>query len=270
MNWTDASTRSDRTIATGYQAVANDPKYRHFIRIPKRIIRCLDYFGVNCDQVIVQRRLRAYYLFIGVIDHAIDSGQANVAQVVLRQLDLRNRQVGKSLDTSEIVLATERLKNEMPDEISSEMLNLFRALSETVEKERTAASMAEYIEVRKRVGQLTARLSYVLIRPLLLRESSDICHFMERVGEIGCLVDSVIDLREDANRGLLGFQSTTLDFIRLLTRTFKTGASLSINYPRLFGLFLEAVADNVLDRFRPRTGDEQLKVLSKSAAPTPT
>ena len=269
MDWTDTSTRFDRASATRHQAIADDPKYQHFVRIPRRIIRCLDYFGVDFDQVVVQRRLRAYYLFIGVIDHAIDSGQAKVAQVVLRKLDL-TRHVGKSLDTSEVVLATERLKNEIPDEISLEMLKLFRALSETVEEERTAASMTEYIEVRKRVGQLTARLSYVLIRPLILRESSDICHFMERVGEIGCLVDSVIDLQEDTSRGLLGFQSTTLDFIRLLTCTFKTGARLSIRYPRLFGLFLEAVADNVSDRFRARTGDAQLQVISKSAAATPT
>ena len=69
-----------------YQAIAANRKYRHFTRIPRRIIRCLDYFGLDCDSVVVERRLRAYYLFIGVIDNAIDSGQLQVSQV-LRQFE---------------------------------------------------------------------------------------------------------------------------------------------------------------------------------------
>ena len=72
---------------------------------------------------------------------------------------------------------------------------------------------------------------------------------MERVGEIGCLVDSVIDLNADRLAGLLKFQSTARDFFRLVTHSIKSGVKLSIEHPQLFGLFLEAAADIVLDRF---------------------
>lgn len=251
-----------------YQAIAANRKYRHFTRIPRRIIRCLDYFGVNCDSVVVERRLRAYYLFIGVIDDAIDSGQLQVSQIVLRQFESRPTRFEQSSNTSEIALVTERLLNEISDETYPEVLSALHALSAAVEHERTAASMAEYIEARKHVGQLTAKSSFLVICPLLSTETSHICHFMERVGEIGCLVDSVIDLRADRRSGLLNFQSTRWEFIRLLMCAVKSGAQLSIRHPRLFGLFLEAVIDDLRDGPRPRTRVKRLQIPTKNAATT--
>jgi hypothetical protein len=255
-----------------YQTIAADRKYRHFTRIPRRILRCLDYFGVNCDSVVVERRLRAYYLFIGVIDNAIDSGQLQVSRIVLRQFESRPTRFDQSGNISEIALVTERLLDEISDETYPELLRALHALSAAVEHERTAASMAEYIEARKQVGQLTAKSSFLVIRPLLSAESSHICHFMESVGEIGCLVDSVIDLNADRSAGLLNFQSTPRDFFRLVTYSVKRGVKLSIEYPQLFALFLEAVADNVLDRFRTRGNPQPQKIAKRTvtidAAPT--
>ena len=253
-----------------YQTIATNRKYRHFTRIPPRIVRCLDYFGANCDSVAVERRLRAYYLFIGVIDNAIDSGQFQVSQTVLRQFESSPTRFDQSSNISEIALVTERLLNEIFDETYPEVLSALHALSAAVEHERTATSMAEYIEARKQVGQLTAKSSFLLIRPLLSPESSQICHFMERVGEIGCLVDSVIDLRADQSGGLLNFQSTPLDFIRLLTCAVKSGAQFSIRHPRLFGLFIEAVIDNLRDRPSARARVKRLQIPTKSAATTTT
>jgi hypothetical protein len=251
-----------------YQAIAANRKYRHFARIPRRIVRCLDYFGVNCDSVVVERRLRAYYLFIGVIDNAIDSGQLQVSQIVLRQFESRPNRFDQSNNISEVALVTERLLNEISDETYPEVLSALHALSTAVEHERTATSMAEYIEARKLVGQLTAKSSFLVIRPLLSTESSQICRFMERVGEIGCLVDSVIDLRADRRSGLLNFQSTRWEFIRLLTCAVKSGVQLSIRHPHLFRLFLEAVIDNLRDRPRARARVKGLQIPAKSAAST--
>jgi len=251
-----------------YQAIATNWKYRHFTRIPGRIIRCLAYFGVKCDPVVVERRLRAYYLFIGVIDHAIDSGQLQVGQLVLRHFESRPKRFDQSNNISEITLVTERLLNEISDETYPEVLSALNALSAAVENERTAASMAEYIEARKYVGQLTAKSSFLVIRPLLNTESRQICHFMERVGEIGCLVDSVIDLNADRRSGLLNFQSTGWDFIRLLTCAVKSGVQLSIRHPLLFVLFLEAVIDTLRDRPRDPTRFKRLPIPTKSAATT--
>lgn len=250
-----------------YQAIEADRKYRHFTRIPRRIIRCLDYFGVSCDSDVVERRLRAYYLFIGVIDNAIDSGQPQVSQIVLRQFESEPNRFDDS-NISEIGIVTERLLNEISDETYPEVLSALHALSDAVEHERTAVSMAEYIEARKLVGQLTAKSSFLVIRPLLRAESSQICHFMERVGEIGCLVDSVIDLNADRRSGLLNFQSTRWDFIRLLTCAVKSGAQLSVRHPLLFVLFLEAVIDILRDRPRDRARVTPLPIPTESAATT--
>lgn len=251
-----------------YQAIGANRKYRHFTRIPRRIIRCLDYFGVSCDSVVVERRLRAYYLFIGVVDNAIDSGQLQVSQIVLRHFESRATRLDQSTNVSEIALVTERLINEISDETYPEVLNALHALSAAVEHERTSASMAEYIAARKQVGQLTAKLSFMVIRPLLSTESGQICHFMERVGEIGCLVDSVIDLNADRRSGLLNFQTTRWDFIRLLTCAVKSGAQLSTRHPHLFRLFLEAVIDILRDRPRDRARVKRLQIPTENPATT--
>jgi len=58
----------DRDLELAYQTLASDPRYAHFLNIPERIIRCLDYFGIACDRAEVRERLRAYYLCIGVAD----------------------------------------------------------------------------------------------------------------------------------------------------------------------------------------------------------
>jgi len=251
-----------------YEALAANRKYRHFTRIPLRIIRCLDHFGVSGDWIAVETRLRAYYLFIGVIDNAIDSGQSQVSQIVLRQFESRPKPFDQSNNISEIALVTERLLNEISDETYPEVQATLHALSTAVENERAAASMAEYIEARRLVGQLTARASFLLIRPLLSTDSSHLGHFMERVGEIGCLVDSVIDLNADRLAGLVKFKSTARDFFQLVTCTVKSGVKLSIEYPQLFGLFLEAIVDNLRDRPGGRGRIKRLQIPAERAATT--
>src|SRR5207237_3511046 len=69
-----------------YRAIADDPKYAHFIRIPDRIIRCVDYFGINCNRATATDRLLSYYLFIGVIDNALDSAHIETGRLVLDYL----------------------------------------------------------------------------------------------------------------------------------------------------------------------------------------
>ena len=70
------------------------------------------------------------------------------------------------------------------------------------------------------------------------------------MGAIGCLVDSVIDLRADKRLGLLSFKPAIGDFLKLLISTLREGLSVSMKHPALLGVFLEAVSDNVRDRFR--------------------
>ena len=117
-----------------------------------------------------------------------------------------------------------------------------------IDEERFGA----YVEQRRVVGSLTAELSYLLIRPFLQGDEPELRNFLRNVGAVGCLVDSVIDLRHDAGLNLVSFTPTGGAFLILLIRTLTEGLRLSIRYPALLGLFIEAVVDNVRDRFRVR------------------
>src|SRR5260370_5056011 len=103
------------------------------------------------------------------------------------------------------------------------MLSGLDDLHQAMLNERKAVPVAAIIEQRKIVGRLTAGLSYLLIRPFLENEQRDFCRFVEEVGAVGCLVDSVIDLRADAKLGLISFKPTIGDFLILLTNTVREG-----------------------------------------------
>src|ERR1700716_3681937 len=75
----------DRDLDLAYQAVVRDPRYAHFINIPERIIRCLDYFHLACNRIEVRQRLRAYYLFVGVVDDRLDRGELEIGKDILER-----------------------------------------------------------------------------------------------------------------------------------------------------------------------------------------
>jgi len=240
-------------VSRAYQAIADDPKYKHFVRIPDRIIRCIDYFGIQCDRLVTRARLQAYYLFIGVVDDAIDSGQIETGRLILDYLRWPLPLFNETVQRSRVKLVTEILKGQAPDETYPLMVAKLQDLYEEVVKERAATSIDLYIEHRKSVGTLTAELSYVLVRPALLPVGGDheaLCRCMKEVGAIGCLIDSLIDLRADRRLGLLGFKPRISDYTKLIADILRDGLRVSLKHPGLAGLFLQAICDNVQDRFR--------------------
>ena len=80
--------------------------------------------------------------------------------------------------------------------------SLQRAPREII-RERAAPPVGTYIGHRKAVGRATARQSYLLIRSALREPNHKLSRLMEEIGAVGCLVDSVIDVREDQRSGLL-------------------------------------------------------------------
>src|ERR687894_1406161 len=75
-NSTDIAFRYIQTdIEWLYKAISLDSRYGHYVRIPERICRCLDYFNVSSSRRAVKERLHSYYLFIGVVDDVIDSSR---------------------------------------------------------------------------------------------------------------------------------------------------------------------------------------------------
>jgi hypothetical protein len=257
-------------VERAHQAIADDPKYRHFVRIPDRIIRCIDYFGIECDSLVTRARLQTYYLFIGVADDAIDSGQIGTGRLILKYLSTPLPLFDEAARCSRVKLITEILKCHTNDETYHLMVRKLQDLYEEVVRERAATSMDSYIDHRKMVGALTAELSYVLVRPELSPERGDqeaLCRFMMEVGAIGCLVDSLIDLRADRRLGLLGFKPQVSDYAKLIVDILRDGLRVSVQHPGLAGLFLEAISDNVQDRFRAGRSFAQPSFVDRKAEP---
>ncbi|HVF55742.1 MAG TPA: hypothetical protein VM934_06305 [Pyrinomonadaceae bacterium] len=235
-----------------YRAVSQDARYGHYVRIPRRICLCLDYFKVAFSRRTVRERLHSYYLFIGVVDDVIDSGRVEAGKEILQHLDDRTACFGEEARRSSARLVTEVLKCHISPELYPLVRTKLEELYGSVVMERKAQTLDAYVEGRKAVGCLTAEVSYLLIRPLLDGGGDDLCRFLQRVGEVGCLIDSVIDLRADAREGLLGFKPTRRDMLKLAGRTLGEGLKLSLEHPRLFGLFMESIGDDVLDQVRAR------------------
>ena len=246
--WRSAYLPQLRTdVEYGYRAIANDPKYTHFVRIPERILRCLDHFGIVCDRTETIARLHSYYLFIGVADEAIDSGHVDTGERILEHLSTQTSFLDEEIES--VKLVTSILKSHISADASSLMMSGFRELYQEVVSERASKSIDTYIENRKAVGRLTAELSFLLIRPLLAPDNQSLCRFMKQVGEVGCLIDSLIDLTADHRLGLIMFKPTIMDRVKLVVSTLQKGLGVLVRHPRLSGIFLQAVGDNLRDRF---------------------
>jgi len=231
-----------------YQAIASDPKYSHFVNIPARIIRCLDYFGIAGDRELIRGRLQSYYLFIGVVDNAIDSGQIGIGARVLNCLHTQVPMFDGNSRDCRVKLITEVLKHHISDDCYPLIIDKFAELYQEVLRERAARSIDAYIDRRRTIGFLTAELSYLLICPLLKSNGVEMCNFMKEVGAVGCLVDSIIDLRSDHRLGLLGFEPALSNYAKLMVLTMRLGLRLVVSYPGLGRIFFEAIVDNFRDR----------------------
>ncbi len=235
-----------------YGALARDARYGHYVRIPARICRCLDYFKVAASRRAVRERLHAYYLFIGVVDDLLDAGRVEAGAEILERLGDRRDDFEEGARLSHVRLVTEVLKRHIGEEVRESASLKLGELYGAVVGERAAATVGEYIEQRKAVGRLTAELYYLLIRPLMARECEELRRFLQEVGEVGCLIDSTIDLRSDGRLGLINFKPTLRAHLRLAVRTLCEGLKVSLKHPRLSGLFLEGLCDDIFDRLRAR------------------
>ena len=234
-----------------YHDIAADPKYQHFIRIPDRILQCMDYFGIQCDREKARSCLHTYYLFIGVVDNAIDNGRVETGRVILDYLGTPAPKIVREMDSS-VRLVTEILKVHVCQHPQPVMMDKLLELYGEVVSERAATSIESYIAHRNSVGGLTAELSYLLIRPGLSGDLQQLCEFMQQVGAIGCLIDSLIDLHKDRRLGLLAFQPGVTDYAQLVLTILRDGSRLVLKHPRLFPIFLSAIVDNLRDPARAK------------------
>src|SRR5574341_2032708 len=132
-----------------YLAIVSDPKYCHFTRIPERIVRCLDRFHAKFDREAVRDRLLAHYIFVGVVDDAIDSGQSRVAETVFDSMGGPASDLSENLSISDVVVVSEILKSHLDGDLRVAMLNLLRQALHEIHGERAAVSRSE----ERRVGK---------------------------------------------------------------------------------------------------------------------
>jgi hypothetical protein len=235
-----------------YQIIVDDSRYRHFTRIPERIVRFLDTLHLEFDRNAVHERLLAHYLFIAVVDDAIDSGDIDVAQTVFDGL----RRVGCALNeisgASDVVVVTEMLKWHIEERSRADLLRALRQAHREVVRERTVKSVRAYTRHRKLLGRATAKQSYLLIKSALNEPNARLCRLMEEIGAVGCLVDSVIDVGADQRSGLLNFHLTAVNYGKLCFSAGIAGLGILLTRPSLLFLMAEAVLDNLRDRGRAR------------------
>jgi hypothetical protein len=235
-------------LATRCAAIARDRRYGHYVRIPDRICRCLNYFQAGGDHRAIRRRLYSFYLFIGVVDDALDSGLLEQGREILRQLARPLPDECAAITISPAELVTEYMMSQIGAAELSAIHSRFVKLFDAVVAERRAASIVAYIDRRMEVGWRTADLSYLFVKPLLPKPNRRLRQFMRQVGAVGCLVDSLIDWKADRRNGLLGFSPSLKDRCRLFVRTIRDGLSILRSHPRMSQLLLEALVDNLRDQ----------------------
>lgn len=245
-----SSWNTERDIAQRYDAIARDARYFQFANIPPRILRCLEQNAKVLQPETIQARLLAYYLFIGVVDDEIESGQIEIGPTILQRLANPLPCFDDVVWISTSQFMTEVLKRHIDPFVHQQVLDKFGELHKANLAERRARTMRAYIEQRKLVGSLTAELSYLLICDCVSSETIDCCGLMKEVGAVGCLVDSIVDARDDKRAGSISFSPTLFDFLLLVVTTLIDGARIGLRHPRMIRLFLEAIKDNFYDRRR--------------------
>jgi hypothetical protein len=244
---------SNPAVWRRYQTIVDDSRYSHFTRIPERIVRLIDSLHLEFDREAVHERLLSHYLFIAVVDDAIDSIEADVAQTVFDYFSGVACGLNEISRLSDVAIVSQILKSHLQDDNCLPMLRSLRRAHREVIRERAAASVGAYIKHRQALGRATARQSYLLIRSGLCEPNQRLCRLMEEIGAVGCLVDSVIDLSQDHRSGLLSFDLTALNYAMLCFRTAVAGLRVLVKRPSLIFLLLEAILDNIRDRDRART-----------------
>ena len=226
--------------------ISSHPCFKHYINIPDRICSSLDFFDNNYNRTTVHGILESFYLFIGIVDHAMDSISISIATEVLKQLKQPNSFSENTLEVP-YKLATELLKLKIHPAVYNTILDRFSDLCESVFDEQCTKKISEYIRFRKRIGSLTAEISYLLIEPFLTEHNTEILKLFCMVGEAGCLVDSLIDLRSDYSKGLINFTPNFNCYLKLLIHVAVAGVPPVWRHPKLIQIFYEAVVDNCRD-----------------------
>ena len=247
----DSAHAPSSQIELRYQGLLTDPRFFQFANIPNRIIRCLHFYGIDGDMERVRSVLLAYYLFIALADDLIDGSLCGIGDDILARFGNPFVCLNEDAVCSDAEFLAELLKMHFPASSSAVLRRKLRALYRINFQERRAGTMRAFVETRRLLGAETADISFLLIRDHLAGDALQVRKLMRQVGAVGCLVDSIVDARDDRRAGLLWFRPSFIDWLFLYAQTFALGAKIGLRHPRLIALFADAIADNIRDRRRP-------------------
>ncbi len=235
-----------------YEHLARDPRFFQFANIPDRIIKCLKFYGIDHDEFRVRSALLAYYIFIGVTDEVIDS-QGDDGKTSLACSTNPSLCLNVSVACSDAEFMAEILKQYFPAGASQQIRAKFRTLYRINFAERQARTLTDFLKSRKLLGRVTADISYLLIRDHLRNDGFKLRQLMREVGAVGCLIDSLVDARDDQRAGALTFRPSFSESLRLAAHTLALGTRLGLRHLGLLSLFAQAFVDNIRDRRRSLT-----------------
>jgi hypothetical protein len=239
-------------VENAFGAIAAQQRYSHHLRMPVRICRSLDAFGLSYEPTCTRLKLTVFYLFAGVVDDWLDERWTERGPLLLARLAEPLPCFDRQVVDSAPLLATEFLKACIAPENYLAVLSGLHELYREVVREYQATDPADYFKARQATGRLTADVSYLLVADELhpAQTRDKVRPFMNEVGAVGNLVDSLVDLPGDQRRGLLGFRSRATDWARLLVECLARGMWLLARHPRLVGLYAAAVHDTWQDATR--------------------
>jgi len=239
-------------VEQAFQTIAAQRRYAHHTRMPVRICQTLDYFGVRYHRARTLVRLRVFYLFIGVADDWLDAGWEQRGPLLLARLADPSPRFDPEVVRSAPLLAAEFLKAWIAPASHPEVLAGLAELYREVVREYQAGNPGDYFKARQATGRLTADVSYRLIADEIgpATATAPLRSFMNSVGAVGNLIDSLFDLPADQRRGLLRFRPTLADRLRLLADALVGGVRLLAGHPRLSGLLVAALKDTWQDARR--------------------
>jgi len=237
-------------VEQAFEVLAAKQRYAHHAVMSQRICQSIDCFRVRHDKPQVLIKLRVFCLFFGVVDDCLDvRGPVECSLLLARFADPLPTFTPEVVRSAPL-LAVEFLKAWIAPNNYSDVLTGLHELHHAVVQERTAVTIRSYMAARRASGRLTSEVAYRLIANELRQPRPDVLSYMCEVAEIGNLIDSLVDMSRDRRHGVLNFRPTLTDRARLLTHVFEGSFRLLARYPRMAGLFGNALRDVCRDSWR--------------------
>jgi len=245
-SWTEGFSSEIRQRCDAY---ARSSAVAQYARTPARVCRALELEGVAFAREPAMNRLQAWFLFMVAADDALDRGLLEDGDRLLEQM-FQPSQMPDPLAEIEVVLA-EVLKAQTVD-CRLPVQSALRAVWASVSWEKQASSAKEYVRARRQVGWTCSTMNYVLLRPLLANHPADLCLRWGEIGELGNLIDTLVDYPMDRWRGQIPVPPRGRLWVRTARETLGLMTAMGIRHPKMVPLFVGALGDNLTDWVRGR------------------